>query len=245
MNQTKLKYLQDFTLLESVSRVVETSQENERNVVILDETIFYPQGGGQPYDRGIIEGLSGKFAVEEVRFIDGVVKHIGKFENGVLNTGDEVKCLVDSQRRKLHSRIHSAGHVVDMAVTSLNLNWVPGKGYHFPDGPYVEYAGNLGETDKERLKTDIENLCNKFVDENRETKLLLIDKEKMKEVCHFVPDYIPEDKPARVVMYGDFGVPCGGTHVGHLGDIGHMTIRKIKSEGENVRVGYDVDRIID
>ncbi|MEK7173608.1 MAG: hypothetical protein AAB710_00840 [Patescibacteria group bacterium] len=129
-----------------------------------------------------------------------------------------------------------------MAVTALKLNWVPGKGYHFPEGPYVEYAGSLDGLDKEKLKTDIENLCNKFVEENRETKLIFMDKEKMKEVCHFVPDYIPEGKPARVVMYGDFGVPCGGTHVGHLGNIRKMTLRKIKAEGKNIRVGYDVER---
>ena len=92
------------------------------------------------------------------------------------------------------------------------------------------------------MKIDIENLCNKFVEENRETKLLFMDKEKMKEVCHFVPDYIPEGKPARVVMYGDFGVPCGGTHVNNLGEIKQVIIRKIKADGDKIRVSYDINR---
>lgn len=224
------------------AKVVSVSEENGRSVVLLDQTIFYPQGGGQPYDKGIIESSSGNFFIEEVRFVDGIVKHIGKVESGNFQVGDTVKCFVDEVRRTLHSRIHSAGHVVDMAITALKLNWIPGKGYHFPEGPYVEYSGSLDGLDKEKLKTDIENLCSKFVEENQETKLLFMDKEKMKEVCHFVPDYIPEGKPARVVMYGDFGVPCGGTHVSHLGDIRKITIRKIKAEGENIRVGYDVER---
>lgn len=211
---TKLFYLEDFDLFACDARVVDILEENGRSIILLDQTIFYPQGGGQPYDKGIIERPSAKFLVEEVRFVDGVVKHIGKFESGAFNVGDEVKCSVDSARRALHSRIHSAGHVVDMAVTALNLNWVPGKGYHFPEGPYVEYVGSLGE----------------------------MDKEKMKEVFHFVPDYIPEGKPARVVMYGDFGVPCGGTHVGNLGDIRHTIIRKIKAEGAHIRVAYDIER---
>ncbi|MBI3273808.1 MAG: hypothetical protein HYZ69_01555, partial [Candidatus Colwellbacteria bacterium] len=215
---TKLLYLEDFNLLVSDANVLQIAQENGKEIVILNQTIFYPQGGGQPYDKGMIEGFSVKFFVEEVRFVDGVVKHIGKFESGNFQVGEIVKCLVDEARRALHSRIHSAGHVVDMAVTALKLSWVPGKGYHFPEGPYVEYVGNLDGLEKEKLKTDVENLCNKFVKENRETKLLFMDKEKMKEVCHFVPDYIPKGKPARVVMYGDFGVPCGGTHVSHLGD---------------------------
>lgn len=242
MTNTKLLYLEDFSLLTCEAKVVGISEENGRNIILLDQTIFYPQGGGQPYDKGVIEGPSGKFLVDEARFADGVVKHIGKFESGSFQVGESVKCAVDEPRRALHSRIHSAGHIVDMAVTALKLNWIPGKGYHFPEGPYVEYAGSLDGLDREKLKTDIENLCNKFVNEDRETKLLFMDKEKMKEVCHFVPDYIPEGKPARVVMYGDFGVPCGGTHVGSLSEIRNMTIRKIKGEGDNVRVAYDVIR---
>lgn len=242
MQPTKLIYLENFNLLNSEGKVLEITQENGSEIIILDQTIFYPQGGGQPYDKGIIEGASGKFLVEEVRFVDGIVKHIGKFESGSFQSGETVKCLVDEARRTLHSKIHSAGHVVDMAVSALQLNWLPGKGYHFPEGPYVEYAGSLDGLDKEKLKTDIENLCNKFVAEDRETKLIFMEKIKMKEVCHFVPDYIPEGKPARVVMYGDFGVPCGGTHVGRLSNIRQITIRKIKASGENIRVAYDVAR---
>ena len=96
--------------------------------------------------------------------------------------------------------------------------------------------------DKENLKTEVEKLCNAFIREGRKTELRFMPKEEMNSVCHFVPDYIPEGKPARVVMYGDFGVPCGGTHVSDLAEIKSMTIRKIKQEGENIRVGYDVER---
>lgn len=242
MEPTKLTYLEDFTLLTTKAKVVQVLKENERDVVILDQTIFYPQGGGQPYDKGVMEGPSGKFIVEEVRFGDGFVKHIGHFEHGSFQEGENVNCQVDQERRELHCRLHSAGHVVDMVVHALKLDWIPGKGYHFPDGPYVEYAGNLNEADREQLKTELERLCNQFVQEGRETKLLFMPKEKMNEVCHFVPDTIPEGKPARVVMYGDFGVPCGGTHVNTLSEIKKMTIRKIKLEKGNIRVGYDVER---
>jgi Ser-tRNA(Ala) deacylase AlaX len=243
MPNTKLLYLENFTLLTSEAKVASVLEENRRTIILLDQTIFYPQGGGQPYDQGVIESSSGKFLVEEVRFVDGLVKHIGKFESGNFQVGETIRCLVDEERRMLHSRIHSAGHVLDMAVTDLKLNWIPGKSYHFPEGSYVEYAGSLEGLDKEKLKTDIENSCNKFVAENRETKLLFVDdKEKMKAVCHFVPDYLPEGKPARVVMYGDFGIPCGGTHVSYLPEIRNITIRKIKTDGDNIRVAYNVAR---
>lgn len=239
---TKLIYLEDFTLLQDTATVYNSITENDNQVIILDKTIFYPQGGGQPFDQGIIENESAKFIVNDVRFVDGLVKHIGKFAHGSFNIGDKVNCLVDRERRALHSRLHSAGHVVDMAVTSLKLNWIPGKGYHFPNGPYVEYAGSLEKIDKEKLKQDIENLCNQAIKQAQSTKLIFMTKEDMHKVCHHVPDYLPVGKPSRVVMYGDYGVPCGGTHVSNLQDIKQMIIRKIKQEGPNIRIGYDVIR---
>ena len=240
MTPTTLSYLEDFTVLESDAKVVETINEDGKDIVILDSTIFYPQGGGQPYDQGTIESEQGKFKVEEVRFFDGVVKHIGNFTAGGLQSGETVHCVVNKERRELNSRIHSAGHVVDMAVHALDLSWIPGKGYHLPEGPYVEYEGNLEGRDKGKLKADIEQLCNQFIQEDKQTKLVFMSKEKMHEVCHFVPEYIPEGKPARVVMYGNFGVPCGGTHVSRLGEIRQMTIRKIKASGSIVRISYTV-----
>ncbi len=242
MEPTKLLYLENFDLINCTSKVADVLEEDGRTFIVLDQTCFYPQGGGQPYDKGVIENPSGKFNVEEVRFVDGIVRHIGSFASEKFNKGDEVNCLVDQARRELNSKIHSGGHLVDMGVNQWNLGWIPGKGFHFPDGPYVEYAGSLEGVDVEKLKTDLEDTCNKLLIQNIKVTSRFMDKEEMKTVCKFVPDYIPEDKPLRVVLFGEFGVPCGGTHVNNLSEIGRLTIRKIKSEGENIRVGYDVSR---
>lgn len=207
MTATKLFYLEDFSVLECEAKVLDVLKENERDVLILDQTVFYPQGGGQPYDTGAIESPSGRFIVEEVRFVDGVVKHIGRFEQGAFAKGETVECRVDKERRELNSRIHSAGHLVDLAVTGLNLNWVPGKGYHFPDGPYVEYHGSGENVDTEKLKNDIETRCNEIIQKGQEVAVRFMRKDEMQSVCHFVPDYIPTDKPGRVVLFGNFGVP--------------------------------------
>ena len=243
MNQTKLKYLEDFNLLETESKVVEVSKDGDRDVVILEETIFYPQGGGQPYDQGVIGSSSIKFLVEEVRFVDGQVKHIGKFEHRSFQIGDLVKCIVDRDRRKLNARIHSAGHLVDKAIFELKLNWIPGKGYHFPNGPYDEYTGKLEGLDREKIKSDIEVFCNKYVEKSGKTEVIFMTREKMKEVCHYAPDF-PEAKGelARVVVHDGYYMPCGGTPVSNLAEVGRVTIRKIKQESDKVRVGYDVNR---
>lgn len=239
---TKLLYLEDMALLESSAVVEDVLEEDGRTVVILDQTIFYPQGGGQPYDKGEINNDSAVFQVEEVRWVDGIVKHIGTFSKGSLKKGDQVSCLVEEERRKLHARVHSAGHIIDMAIHLLGYGWIPGKGFHYPEGPYVEYTANIDESKKDEIKKAIEGKCNEIIKEGAETTLRFMEKSQMHEVCHFVPDYLPEGKPMRVVMYGDFGVPCGGTHVANLSDIKSMTIRKLKQRGEMLRVAYDVER---
>jgi len=243
MDATRLLYMEDMQQTEGEARVVAVEREDERDTVVLDQTWFHPQGGGQPFDQGTIEGAKGRFRVDEVRFVDGVVRHIGAFESGSFSPRDAVTLRVDADRRSLNARLHSAGHVVDMAVSAQNLGWIPGKGYHFPQGPYVEYDASIDELDVEALKNEIEKAANGFVEAGIETSLRFMTKSELAAVCRFVPDYVPEDKPSRVVFYGDFGVPCGGTHVANLRDIGHITIRKIKKakgSAGTVRVSYDV-----
>ena len=229
---------------EGEATITTVGRDGGREVVILDQTYFHPQGGGQPYDQGTIECSSARFHVDEVRFVDGVVQHIGAFETGAFSPGDIVTMRVDPDRRSLHARLHSAGHVVDMAVSATSLGWIPGKGYHFPQGPYVEYQGSAEGFDTEALKSEIEVKSNGFVEAGIETTLRFMTRSELSEVCRFVPDYVPENKPSRVVFYGDFGVPCGGTHVANLRDIGRITIRKIKKAKGSagaVRVSYELN----
>lgn len=238
---TMLLYLTDFTQTNCEAQILNLLHENGKHILILDQTIFYPQGGGQPYDTGVVESHAGKFLVEEVRREGQIVRHIGKFERGTFTTNERVHCRVDGPRRLLHSRIHSAGHLVDFAVAELKLPWIPGKGYHFPQGPYVEYEGNLDAADKEKLKSDIERIAHGIIEGGKEVTVRFMEKEDMASVCRFVPDNIPAGKPGRVVIFGGgFGIPCGGTHVKNLSEIRGLSIRKIKQEGENIRVGYDV-----
>lgn len=239
--ETKLVYLEYMDQLTGEAQVVNIVEENGKTIVILDQTIFYPQGGGQPYDTGEITSGSKIFRVNEVRFISGIVHHIGTFESEHFVQGENVTCIIDAGKRNLHSRIHSAGHIVDMALKKLGVSWKPGKGYHFPNGPYVEYSGTLENIDIDKLKSSLEEACNEITSQSIFTKILFMKKEEMGSVCQFVPEYIPENKPGRVVMYGDFGIPCGGTHVANLNEIGKITIRKIKKEGENIRVSYQVE----
>ena len=141
----------------------------------------------------------------------------------------------------LHARLHSAGHLVDRAIPELDLPWKPGKGYHFPNGPYDEYEGSLEGIDKEKLKSDLEALCNRYIAKGGKTEVMFMTREEMQKTCRYTPDFPAEKgERARVIIHGGFPIPCGGTPVADISEIGRITIRKIKQEGKNVRVGYNI-----
>lgn len=242
MDSTELLYMTDMAATEGSATVQAIQEIDGKTVVFLDQTLFYAQGGGQPYDKGSITSAAATFEVDEVRYLDGLIKHIGHFTAGHFAEGDAVSLHVDPVRRALHRRLHSGGHVVDLALKRLGIHWVPGKGYHFPDGPYVEYEGSLGEADKEELRGKIENTCNKIIQENIPTRIEFVSSEELQKRGFEIPPSLDPGKPLRIVYYGDFGVPCGGTHVDQMGDLRHLTIRKIKQEGGKIRVAYDVER---
>lgn len=239
MNQTELIYLQEMDRLETDATVTGATETDGRWSLILDRTVFYPQGGGQPFDTGKIRGAEGALDVEEVRWSEDGPRHIGNM-SGMITTGDTVSLHVDRARRELTTKLHSAGHVVDMAIDRLGLGWVPGKGYHFPEGPYVEYTGST-ELDKDELAARIEAETAAILAEDHSTTVRFVPIDRLGEYCRVVPEGVPADKPARVVLYGEFGVACGGTHVRNLSIIGAIGIRKLRIKGDTIRVSYAID----
>lgn len=213
--------------LDCSGTVMDIKNENDKTAIILDQTLFYPQGGGQPFDNGVIKNESGIFKVNEVRFIEGQVYHIGIFEKGSFNIGDRINCLIDKDRRELNTRLHSGGHLLDMGLKELNRLWKPVKGYHFPQGAYVEYVAEENTFDENLIK-ELEDKCNEIINRNIETSIM------------FEKDQLVNGKPARTVYYGNFGIACGGTHCQNLKDIGKIGIRKIKKDKDTIRISYDI-----
>ena len=227
---TELLYMKNMQELICSATIIETINIGDKTTIILNQTIFYPQGGGQPYDTGIIKSEDGSFVfeVQEVRFIDCKVHHIGIVQQGNITINIKVDCLVNKVRRELNTRLHSAGHLVDLVLKELSINWVSGKGYHFPQGAYIEYLGNIDGYDIEKLKHEIANKAQEILARNIQTRIAFDESE------------LQNSKPMRTVYYGDFGIPCGGTHVANLSDIGTITIRKIKKEKDFIRVSYEI-----
>jgi Ser-tRNA(Ala) deacylase AlaX len=241
---TDLLYLQDFDVTTCDSTVVEVrAHEDGRTIVVLDQTCFYPRGGGQDWDTGTIKAGSELFAVDEVRLDEnGVVLHIGQ-PDVAWQPGTEVQCAVNIDRRNANTRLHSAGHVIDMAMSEIKPHWMPGKGAHYPHMSFVEYE--VGEdTADDALVAKLQAGTDGLVTVPMPNRLMFVPVEEMHNYCRHVPENIPTNKPGRIVIYGeDFGVPCGGTHVKQLTDIGHITITKIKVKKGIAKVSYAVDGI--
>ena len=240
---TTLLYFDDSELYESEGTVLDISaNEDGLTQIILNQTIFYPQGGGQPFDLGTIQTEKSVFEVESVRFADGCVLHNGKFISGKIEVDEVVTLKIDAARRMLNTVNHTAGHLIDVAMANSNFNFTPTKGYHFPDSPYVEYEGMIEAEEQGEAIAVLNVELEKLISAGHQVNALVVDSyDELSEYCDFVPDYIPKDKPVRVVTVAGMGCPCGGTHVRDIIELGSVKVAKIKSKSGNVRIGYKVE----
>jgi len=236
-----LAYLDDSYKFEDEAKVeaIQTCQDG-RTAVVMNRTIFYPQGGGQPADTGSISSADAQFAVSDVRMVDGTVLHYGNFQQNAFNVGETVKTSISGERRMLNARLHSAGHLIDVAVGNMSLTLKPTKAYHFPDGPYVEYEGNLEGSDTAQLVKMIEAEAQRLVSESQPITVVVTNAKNAEQLCGGeLPSYVDRSKLIRVVTIGENpGCPCAGTHLKELKDLGRLAISKIRTKAARVKVSY-------
>eukprot|EP01114_Cavostelium_apophysatum_P020905 TRINITY_DN7141_c0_g1_i2.p1 TRINITY_DN7141_c0_g1~~TRINITY_DN7141_c0_g1_i2.p1 ORF type:complete len:257 (-),score=43.65 TRINITY_DN7141_c0_g1_i2:8-778(-) len=227
--------------------VEEKGKRSELIAVILDRTLFYPQGGGQPADGGELTGMNGKFVVKDVRMNkDGRIQHIGSFEGSDFKEGEVVHMKIDEAKRRQHAKLHSAGHLLDTALGNIGETELePGKGYHFPNGAYVEYKGSIAAEKRDEVKRRLEEEMARLIKEGSKVQVEMTDYDKIASKLSDkwgVPSYLPSDRPARIVtVAGKFGCPCGGTHVKDAREIGSIKIRKLVVKGGTTRISYDIE----
>ncbi len=238
MKPTILTYMDSNALTDTATVIDTSTREDGKNVVILDKTIFYPQGGGQPYDQGTIDD----FKVEEVRFKDGIVYHIGtgSIGMGAIDKDATVTLTVDKERRELNNKNHTAGHIIDIAMRNHGTEFIPTRGFHFPQGAYVEYDGTLDEQERATLKQQVQEEVTKLVQQEIPVTIKMVTLEELQQMSSYVPDYIPKDKPSRaMIIEGYPAIPCGGTHAKST-NVGTLNIVKIKNKSGKLRVSYEV-----
>ena len=207
---------------------VERLDPEDEGWVVLDETPFYPEAGGQVGDCGrLVAGGLGFEVTDTQRHGDAIV-HIGVVTGGALSTRAVVEAQVDAGARRATARNHSATHLVHAALRAVLGEHVEQKGSLVaPDRLRFDFS-HYEPVTREEIRR-IEAMVSAWILDNdaaRTEVMPLEDARRSGAIALFGEKY---DDPVRVLAFGDYSVElCGGTHVSRTGDLG---LFKIVSEG--------------
>lgn len=227
--QTKQIYYTDPYKVELDCKVLSVEPSGNLFNIILDQTIFFPEGGGQPSDRGTI----GDAKVEYVRNSNGEIIHQ---TTGKLDKDQEVKSVIDWDWRYKYMKIHTAGHLVHDVLMGMVKTLVPLKGGHGKKA-FLEYTGSLDISIKENLESEV----NRALQED----LPVVTKEasfgELEKECPFLPANLPKDKSLRMIKIGSYpAMPDGGVHVKSTKEIGKIFIINIAVQDGITNLRYGV-----
>ncbi|AKR42841.1 alanine--tRNA ligase [Methylophilus sp. TWE2] len=214
---------------------VQTLNEGDLGVVVLDHTPFYAESGGQIGDSGELKSANGIFAVEDTQKIQAAVfGHHGVLKTGTLSVGDDLTAKVNLQARASTMRNHSATHLMHKALREVL-------------GEHVQQKGSLVDTEKTRFDfvhnapmTDaqiaqVEALVNAEILANVATQSRLMDIESAQKTGAMMLFGEKYGDEVRVLDIGSSRELCGGTHVSRTGDIGLFKITSESGVAAGVR----------
>ncbi|MEE9585804.1 MAG: alanine--tRNA ligase [Nitrososphaerales archaeon] len=230
MTPTRLLFYEDLNLFEFQARIVKIL---DGEYIILDKTAFYPRSGGQEPDLGYI----GSFEVQDVDKYGNVVLH--KVKSHKLAEGQIVRCKVDSHRRGIIARHHTATHLVNGAAQKILGSWVwQHSAYKDIDKARLDITHYAHLTNEEIAK--IEDLANSAVLMNLPVIKEILPRSKAEQKYGFrlYQGGVVPTRELRVLNISGWDVEaCGGTHTSRTGDVG--VIKILKSE----RIQDGVERI--
>ncbi|HGU1010679.1 TPA: alanine--tRNA ligase [Escherichia coli] len=235
---------------------VDAINAGQEAVVVLDQTPFYAESGGQVGDKGELKGANFSFAVEDTQKYGQAIGHIGKLAAGSLKVGDAVQADVDEARRARIRLNHSATHLMHAALRQVLGTHVSQKGSLVND-KVLRFDFSHNEAMKPEEIRAVEDLVNAQIRRNLPIETNIMDLEAAKAkgaMALFGEKY---DERVRVLSMGDFSTElCGGTHASRTGDIGLFRIisesgtaagvRRIEAvtgEGAIATVHADSDRL--
>ena len=237
-------------------KAVDAINAGQEAVVVLDQTPFYAESGGQVGDKGELKGANFSFAVEDTQKYGQAIGHIGKLAAGSLKVGDAVQADVDEARRARIRLNHSATHLMHAALRQVLGTHVSQKGSLVND-KVLRFDFSHNEAMKPEEIRAVEDLVNTQIRRNLSIETNIMDLEAAKAkgaMALFGEKY---DERVRVLSMGDFSTElCGGTHASRTGDIGLFRIisesgtaagvRRIEAvtgEGAITTVHADSDRL--
>lgn len=214
------RYLEDTYLCRVRTRVAARGEDGCGRWVALAENIFHPQGGGQPSDRGTLEGLP----VEPRRGQTGhlILLYPLATSEGTspFPVGSEVLAQVDESARRKHAALHTAGHLISGTLGELGFRFVASN--HFPGQARVELQPPEA-VDLDEMRMYLERRLDEAI------------------AADLAVTAARSGEPRYVTIEGMAPDPCAGTHVPSLARLADLRIRSIRRKSGRLKVGYDVD----
>ncbi len=235
--KTKLLYLED-SYQKTMEAVILDVQESSPGIykIVLDQTVFYPIGGGQASDQGRLFNNSWEGKVIDCAVQEGEHRHIVKAQKSP-KIGAKINGEIDWDRRYKLMKIHSAGHLVDFAMYQLGYSpksLMPWKGDHGKKA-FIQYHGVLAKD----IKKELEDKANDLVKQNLQISWGQTDLESLKKEAIYLQPGLPTDKPLRkITLEGVGSVADGGTQVKTTAEVGEVEIIAIETLGEETVVKY-------
>lgn len=206
------------------------------NKIYLDKTCFYPQGGGQPTDTGVLRKNSEEYKVSKVKKDENGIAHYVDKEG--LKEGDLIKGEIDWVRRYKIMRMHSAAHALsskfhkkfEAKITGNNLD---------EEKSRIDF--DLEKFDREMIKESVKEL-NEQISKGGEVKISYMKREKAMQdpdICKLAKVLPPQIEELRIVeITGIDKQADGGTHVKNAKEIGKIEILSLENKGKNNRRLY-------
>ncbi|UCQ40623.1 alanine--tRNA ligase [Edwardsiella piscicida] len=216
-------------------QAVDALQAGEEGVVVLAQTPFYAESGGQVGDRGELTAQGCRFVVEDTQKYGQAIGHLGKVAQGSLRVGERVQASIDGARRERIRQSHSATHLMHAALRSVLGEHVAQKGSLVSDGA-LRFDFSHAEAMKPQQIRQVEDIVNAQIRRNLpiDTQEMGLEEAKAKgAMALFGEKY---DAQVRVLSMGDFSTElCGGTHAERTGDIGLFRIVSESGTAAGVR----------
>lgn len=227
----------DDSYLKEFEATIENIKDDK--FVVLDKTAFYPQGGGQPYDTGVLVKDSEEYPVVSVRKADGQISH--EVSRPGLKEGDKVTGKINWERRYRFMKMHTAAHLLSAVMHSQDNVLITGNQIDL-EKTRVDY--NMAEFDQEKIKQYIEKV-NKVIGLDLPVKVSYMEREEAMKIPGMVKlagALPPNITTLRIVEIPGVDMQAdGGTHVNSLKEIGTVEFVRAENKGkDNRRVYYTV-----
>ncbi|WP_010195797.1 alanyl-tRNA editing protein [Bacillus sp. m3-13] len=216
-------YIQTFTT--TLSK--QSQDESGKWYAVLEQTAFYPEGGGQPYDTGILDDHK----VTEVQEINGEIRHY--LEQPLPETTQDVTGNINWERRYDHMQQHAGQHLLSAAFEELFSYKT--KSFHLGKEASTIDLDAKGLTEQEILET--ETLVNKIILENRKIEAKWVTKEELSD--YPLRNELSVSENIRLVIIPDFDYNgCGGTHPHSTGGVASLKILSLEKQKNMIRVSF-------